>query len=93
MVDKSFKTNFVLDECGNPYIQVPLDRYDELVDAKTKLDAIERLHLSGEYPTLVEILTIIDSWECKKKIQEIKEQEEEQKREWSKDNADSDADL
>jgi len=88
MVDKSFKANFVLDECGNPYIQVPLDRYDELVVAETKLKTVERLYLSGEQPTLIEILTVIDSWECKKKIQEIKEQEEKEKEEWKKDHAD-----
>lgn len=88
MQDKSFKTNLVLDECGNPYIQVPLGRYEELIAAETKLKTVERLHLSGEQPTLTEILTVIDSWECKKKIREIKEQEEKQMKEWSKDHAD-----
>lgn len=88
MQGNEYKANFVLDECGNPYIQVPLDRYEELVVAETKLKTVERLYLSGEQPTLTEILTVIDSWECKKKIQEIKEHEEKQIEEWAKDHAD-----
>lgn len=88
MQGNEYKANFVLDECGNPYIQVPLDRYEELVVAETKLKTVERLYLSGEQPTLTEILTVIDFWECKKKIQEIKDREEKQIEEWAKDHAD-----
>ena len=89
----SYKANIVVGECDVPFIPVPLDRYEELVVSETKLKAIERLYLSGESPTLTEILAVIDSFYGNKEIERIKKQEEEQIREWSKDHADPDADL
>lgn len=87
------KANFVTDDYGNPYVTIPLRRYESLLDSEARLDVLERLYLSGEHPTLVEILSVINSDDCNKGIKEIREEEKKNMEEWSKDHAEENDDV
>lgn len=60
----------------NNKIEIPLERYEELVDTKTRFDLIETLFLSKDSLLIEDVLLIIGTKRALSRIEELKEARE-----------------
>lgn len=65
----------------NNKIEIPLERYEELVDTKTRFDLIETLFLSKDSLLIEDVLLIIGTKRALNRIEELKEIREREIRE------------
>lgn len=65
----------------NNKIEIPLERYEELVDTKTRFDLIETLFLSKDSLLIEDVLLIIGTKRALSRIEELKEVREREIRE------------
>lgn len=65
----------------NNKIEIPLERYEELVDTKTRFDLIETLFLSKDSLLIEDVLLIIGTKRALSRIEELKEAREREIRE------------
>lgn len=65
----------------NNKIEIPLERYEELVDTKTRFDLIETLFLSRDSLLIEDVLLIIGTKRALSRIEELKETREREIRE------------
>lgn len=65
----------------NNKIEIPLERYEELVDTKTRFDLIETLFLSKDSLLIEDVLMIIGTKRALSRIEELKEAREREIRE------------
>lgn len=62
-------------------IEIPLERYEELIDTKTRFDLIEKLFLSKDCLLIEDVLLIIGTKRALSRIEELKEAREREIRE------------
>lgn len=65
----------------NNKIEIPLERYEELVDTNTRFNLIESLFLSKDSLLIEDVLLIIGTKRALRRIEELKEAREREIRE------------